>query len=44
MNKTTRTKACLTYIALVVAAFAAHACAVERDQQATPTATATRSA
>lgn len=44
MNKPTRTKACIAYLALVAAAFAAHACAVERDQQATPTTAATRSA
>ncbi|MGO4154366.1 hypothetical protein [Cupriavidus sp. YAF13] len=31
------------YLALVAAAFVAHACAMERDEQATPATTATRS-
>lgn len=44
MSKTTWIKARLGYLALVAAAFAAHACAVELDQRATPTTTATRSA
>lgn len=44
MNKTTRTKACITYLALIAAAFAAHACAVEFDEQAAPATAATHSA
>ncbi|WP_255350697.1 hypothetical protein [Cupriavidus sp. SK-3] len=37
-------KSWMAYLALVAAVFAAHACAVERDEQATPRVTTTRSA
>lgn len=39
-----RITAWMAYLALVAAAFAAHACAVERDEQAMPATTATHSA
>ncbi len=44
MLKPKHLKGCLTYLALVAAAFTAHACAVEFDEQAMPATTATRSA
>ncbi|MGT2508167.1 hypothetical protein [Cupriavidus basilensis] len=44
MSRNVRVKSWIAYLALIAAAFAAHACAVERDEQAAPTNTATRSA
>lgn len=44
MNRTTWIKARLGYLALIAAALIAHACAVERDEQAAPRVTATRRA
>lgn len=38
MIKPKHIKGWLTYLALIVAAFAVHACAVDFDQQATPSA------
>lgn len=39
-----RIVAWIVYLALVAVVYVVHACAVERDQQATPTTTASRSA
>lgn len=43
MNKSSTLRR-VAYAAAICIAAAAHSCAVERDQQATPTTTATRSA
>ncbi|KAI3597688.1 hypothetical protein D8I24_6504 [Cupriavidus necator H850] len=42
MNKRTRIKGWLTYLALVFAVYVAHACAVEFDEQVVPATASAR--
>lgn len=44
MRTSSKFKGWIGYTTLVLAVLVAHSCALERDEQATPTTTATRSA